>query len=1843
GQTTGTIRVAVTNDNLNEDDETFTIASASASATSTGEVTVDGGPQNFTIPANDPITVAITRQGSASRTESAGNVNFRVALTGGIPSTDVTVPFSVGGTGITAADYDITGPGTPTPSATSHTVTIAAAGATATETETITIAITDDDLNEASETLTVTGTAAGSMGLRVGAGGGAIAYTSGGNTDDVEITDNDAITVTLADATDINEGATANFAVRLDHASAAAVTVGYTVTAGGANAPPFTDAGSGSITIAQGQNSGMISITASATSSIDSGTGTLTVALTTHTAAGTITGTGSQSVTVTFREFDRNFSVAVNTASGKTVDRDMSAGGVQVNESDTVYFTVTLTGSAPTANATVRWAANGETTTAALSGGTLTFTAANWQTAQEVSFVATQDTINEGDETLGVTLSNASGGGGLGVGIATGSASVTVSANDPITYAIEATEGGTEADPGGAAVTVAVTVTLSGATESDWTNIRVPFSVSSSSTAGSGDYTISASPLTFTGTSNETQDITVTITADQLNEASETVIIDLGTATGTGSGGGVLTQGTAQSTVTITDDDTIAATFSAATAAINEGQMHTVTVNLDHASAAATTVNYSIAQGGANNPPFTHSGGSGNTGSFTIAAGATTGSFTVTSTPTNTINSGTGTLTVSFGTVSTGSGGGMAGGTGQQVLTVTFREFERFFVVSADDANTTEGDTVVFTVGFASGGSPVESATPATVTWTLSGVHSSDYSAPASNSGSLSFANNNDQTVRVTVARDNLNEPAETLTLTLTSAAGGGGTGTGITTATADVTIAASDPIAYHLSGGGRVAEGDSGDAATMARFTVNFNVVSAADVTLPFTLAGSATGGAASSMTRDYTNPSPLSFTVAAGDRTANIDIALNRDDLNEADETIELTIDTAMVSVATGGGTAAVRRSGDETLTATITDDDDITVTIAADPASDADDAVAGVQVNEGGDVAFTVTLSGTSDAAIVVPYSFNTLRIPATDSGNGSITIAAGGSSGTFTLSIPSNANVDSGSQQLTVRLGAVGPTADGRGVRAGPAATVTVNYQEFDRNFSVAVNTAASKTVDRDPAAAGIQVSEGDTVYFLVSLAGMAPVSGNDATVDWAPTGAPEGTADTTGATLTFTDSNWQTAQEVTVVARASNDIAEADAPLGVMLTVSDSTVGGGNGTGVATANASVTVVDDDVAGLTISVATLTVNDGSDDGTYSVALTSQPATSPATVTLTSSNALVTLSTALTTTPATTATLEFTDSNWQTAQTVTLTAGNTVADIPVTITHTVTGSAEYASVSGAVAVTVDAALNLLAQPDVRNPNAGISMGSPRTETAGQTVTYPITLGSRPGGSVTLTFSISGGTPAVTTEERSVAQTGDEEPIIVSGRTLTFTDANWNMAQNVVVEIPERARGNYELQAEVTTGTSGRYTTGTTRTLHIRVVPSGARQARMTTMVAALGRAVTQMTSAMLESRIGVLNDKSQRMTLSIGGKGVSEASEDDFAAASGAWAANPFERGQMMSETFTVSGGEAMSSSEILRATSFNLNGGPGGMTVWGGSRLATLKGDYTALDYDGDIKAYQIGMEARGDDGLFGLGFAHSEGDMKFTDRSSPTDVVSGRLQSRMFSLHPYLARRLSESAHVWGTLGYGRADVDLSEGADSAEAGMNVLMGALGATGTRDYGRGYDLRMRLALSASQSRLDAMTLAGNEVRAVNATSVRVAGEWEFGYTQLLHETAGSLRLFGLGGVRKDFEDAEQDAALDIGGGFTLQTDEGLSLNVRATTQVNNTEEEERTLAMDVGYNRHRAGFAPFSTLSMNDDGDENLAAGIKFNNPDRRLGVTLQATLSDSSRADWGQFLSGEWRF
>ena len=158
-------------------------------------------------------------------------------------------------------------------------------------------------------------------------------------------------------------------------------------------------------------------------------------------------------------------------------------------------------------------------------------------------------------------------------------------------------------------------------------------------------------------------------------------------------------------------------------------------------------------------------------------------------------------------------------------------------------------------------------------------------------------------------------------------------------------------------------------------------------------------------------------------------------------------------------------------------------------------------------------------------------------------------------------------------------------------------------------------------------------------------------------------------------LIFSTSDWNTAQTVTV--RAGQDADAANDSARVTHTVS----GGGYGS-VSASPVTVTVTDDDTAGVTVSETTLTIAEGG-SGSYTVVLNTQPSGN-VTITPSSNNTDV----ALSPTP-----LTFTSSNWDTAQTVTVRAGQDAdaANDSARVTHTVSGG-DYGSVSASpVAVTV------------------------------------------------------------------------------------------------------------------------------------------------------------------------------------------------------------------------------------------------------------------------------------------------------------------------------------------------------------------------------------------------------------------------------------------------------------------------------------------------------------------------------------------------------------------------
>ena len=239
------------------------------------------------------------------------------------------------------------------------------------------------------------------------------------------------------------------------------------------------------------------------------------------------------------------------------------------------------------------------------------------------------------------------------------------------------------------------------------------------------------------------------------------------------------------------------------------------------------------------------------------------------------------------------------------------------------------------------------------------------------------------------------------------------------------------------------------------------------------------------------------------------------------------------------------------------------------------------------------------------------------------------------------------------------------------------------------------------------------------------------------------------------TLTFTSGNWDTAQTVTVTAGQDDDAVDEE-----VVTIKH-TVSSSDDTkydGLAADSVPVTVTDDDTAGVTISKPSLDIDEGDSDD-YTIVLDTEPV----------GNVTVTIG-GITSTDLTLdkTTLTFTGQDWDTAQTVRVTAeqdDDAADEEVVTITHTVTSTddSDYDGVAtGSVAVSV-----------TDNDTVGITISETSLEIAeGDSDTYTVVLDSEPAGNVTVTIGGVSGTD-----------------VSLNTSTLTFTSNNWITEQTVEV----------------------------------------------------------------------------------------------------------------------------------------------------------------------------------------------------------------------------------------------------------------------------------------------------------------------------------------------------------------------------------------------------------------------------------------------------------------------
>ena len=1085
----------------------------------------------------------------------------------------------------------------------------------------------------------------------------------------VTVTDDDSAGVTVREATlTVDEGSEGTYTVKLDAQPTGNVVVG--VTSADTAAATVTPA---KLTFTTSNWDDAQTVTAAGVADDDHRNETVTV---TH-------AINQADTADTVYDDVSSVTVSVSVTDDDTAAVTVSDTSLSVGEAGDGTYTVKLV-TRPSGNVVID-VTSADTGAATVSPAKLTFTTSTWDSAQTVTAagVADDDHVNE-TVTVSHTIDADNTADSAYDSVTVAGVSVTVTDDDTAAVMVSKTEL-TVGEAGDGTYTVKLVTRPSG---------NVVVGVTSGDT---GAVSVSPVKLTFTtSTWDSAQTVTAAGVADD-DHVDETVTVSHtidATNTADDDYDSVTVAGVS---VTVTDDDSAGVTVSGTTLTVDEGSEGTYTVKLDAQptgnvvvgvssgdTAAATvtpvkltftTSNWSAVQsvtvtgvqdaGYANNEvSVSHSIDMTGTLDTVYDALSSLGSVTVTVTDDDSAG-----VTVSEATLTVDEGS------------------EGTYTVKLDAQPT--GNVVV---GVSSGDTAAATVTPAKLTFTTSNWDD----AQTVTAAGVADDDHRNETVTVTHAI-NQADTADTVYDDVSSV-------------TVSVSVTDDDTAGVTVSGNTlTVTEGATGT------YTVKLATQPSGNVVVGVTSADTA----AATVT-----PAKLTFTTTNWDDAQTVTAAGVADD-DHRNETVTVThaINQADTADTVYDDVSSV------TVSVSVTDDDTAGVTVSGNT----------LTVTEGATGTYTVKLATQPSGNVVV-------GVTSADTAAATVTPAKL----TFTTTNWDDAQ--------TVTAAGV---ADDDHVNE----TVTVSHT-IDAD-----NTADDDYDSVTVAGVSVTVTDDDTAGVTVSEATLTVDEGSEGTYTVKLVTRPSGnvvigvsSGDTAAATvspvkLTFTTSNWSAVQSVTVTGVQDSGYADNEVSVshsidmtGTLDTVYDALSSLGSVT--------VTVTDDDSAGVTVSEATLTVDEGS-EGTYTVKLDAQP----------SGNVVVDVSSgdtaAVTVSPVK---LTFTTSNWSAVQSVTVTGvqDSGYANNEVSVSHSIdmTGTLDtvYDALSslGSVTVTV-----------TDDDSAGVTVsGTTLTVDEGSEGTYTVKLDAQPTGNVVVDVA-----------------SGDTAAVTVSPVKLTFTTSNWSAVQSVTV----------------------------------------------------------------------------------------------------------------------------------------------------------------------------------------------------------------------------------------------------------------------------------------------------------------------------------------------------------------------------------------------------------------------------------------------------------------------
>jgi len=931
---------------------------------------------------------------------------------------------------------------------------------------------------------------------------------------------------------------------------------------------------------------------------------------------------------------------------------------------------------------------------------------------------------------------------------------------------------------------------------------------------------------------------------------------------------------------------------------------------------------------------------------------------------------------------------------------------------------------------------------------------------------------------------------------------------------------------------------------------------------------------------------PGPYPLTIPAGETEITQSIGILDDDYHESNEQFN--------ALLWGFSLPSDVVLGTSETVITILDDDRPRVSFAAGSSSVAE---------SGGTQNVAVSISPAPTTAITVNYTVSGSATENTDfsiTGSGTVTVAANATS----VNIPVLITDDNGEEAAeTVIL----TLSSGVGYNVGSTSSHILTIADNDTPGLVLSPPS-------------LTVTEGGTGSYTAALATppSAPVTVNVFSDNGEVTFAP--------ASLSFTTSNWSTAQPVTVTAAQDGDTANDNA------TLSHTASGGGYGS--LTAEVAVTVTDDDTADDTDADDTdndppVVANAIGDQSarvgrpfsyTFPANIFSDPTNDPLSYSasqgddsalpgwLSFAAGSLTFSGVPTAADVGVLTVKLSASDGvstvYTTFSITVTANTlTISPSSLMVTEGQTGSYTVAlSDSPSAPVTVDvvsdndevtvapASLSFTVE-NWNTPQPVTVVTEQNNEMANDMATLTHTASGGGYGSVTgevavdvldvandLLFSQSlltvmesqdvSYTVALSTQPSAtvtVDVVSDNGGVTVAPASLSFTIENWNTPQSVrVTAAQDNGMANHS--AMLHHRATGDGYTGVSGAVQVQVEAAESRA--VAAWHVRFGRTVAQQ----------VVDAVQQRLTTPppLSGLQVTVAGEN--------LTATPLEENE--GALSKLLGFEAVTTGQVAQDSAFSFSppapaedgeGDTPQLSFWGAGALSSFHGQEDTLSLDGNVGTALLGADWRTQQWQAGAALSHSWGSGSYAGE----DGNDAALTARLTGLFPYGRYALSPRLGVWAVAGYGWGTLSVKPDGSKREyqPGATMVMGAVGLDGLLIDGGddGFSLSTTtdlLTVKTTTEQVDGLASSEGSV-----SRLRMGLE----ATRPVPLPNGASLLPSVEvGIRHDGGDAETGFGLEVGAALAWHDPQrGISAEVKGRSLVTHVEEEFREQGMALSF--------------------------------------------------------------